>query len=189
MVDVPVVAAVMSILCSMPFARGGRAVPRIMRTNFAQLSSTSCLSPVERSLTFPRRMQKPPWLVRGGWDSPGWNWGYANGEAHDKAAVLRSKLRTQKQRGAWLQELSSKDSEIDWEEVKLALALKWQRAIRERRDQAGWCHVLEEMRLARSKKLESRLEPTSIEDSGESVNACKVAIQALEALDFERKGL
>ena len=33
-------------------------------------------------------------LSRRGWADPGWNWGSANGAAHDEAMALRSRLRS-----------------------------------------------------------------------------------------------
>jgi hypothetical protein len=40
---------------------------------------------------------------------------------------------------------------VEWEDVKLVLALKWQKAARERRDGGaeGYAYVMEQMRLAR----------------------------------------
>ncbi|GAB5360666.1 hypothetical protein AAMO2058_000646900 [Amorphochlora amoebiformis] len=86
--------------------------------------------------------------VQGGWSSPHWNWGYAQGEAHDRALVLRRRLSTPLSREKWLTASQEKGSDVDFEEVKLCLALAWQRAARELRDKGG-ADVLEDMRLAK----------------------------------------
>ncbi|KAK3271326.1 hypothetical protein CYMTET_20316 [Cymbomonas tetramitiformis] len=86
-----------------------------------------------------------------GWASPTWNWGYANGDAHDAAYSLRQKLAKEKARRKWLNSLACNPALVPWEEVKLALALLWQKAARERRDGGltGWGFVLEQMSAAR----------------------------------------
>lgn len=60
------------------------------------------------------------------WGTSSWNWGSAIGDAHDAAAVLRQKLRSDKARSDYI--LSLKRGGIDdWLEVQLCLALVWQR--------------------------------------------------------------
>mmetsp|Transcript_28070 Transcript_28070/g.45023 ORF Transcript_28070/g.45023 Transcript_28070/m.45023 type:complete len:188 (-) Transcript_28070:96-659(-) len=66
------------------------------------------------------------------WGSPGWNWGSAQGAAHDLAGPLRARLQAQDQRLQWLERL--RNGEVDWEEAKLSLALLFQKAAHERRD-------------------------------------------------------
>lgn len=84
------------------------------------------------------------------WANPNWRWGYGIGLAHDEAAKLRAKLRSSEQRSLWLDEMVSPSGGVDWEEVKLALALKWQRD-RERGDDAiaAYNQVMEQLRLAK----------------------------------------
>lgn len=69
-----------------------------------------------------------------GWGEPGWNWGYAVGEAHDLAAELRPRLGSQAQREAWLRAAVSPASPVPLDEAKLCLGLRVQRC---GRSQAG----------------------------------------------------
>ena len=61
-----------------------------------------------------------------GWSDPDWNWGSANGAAHDAAARLRAALSSTESREAYLAAVSA--GSASWEESKLALALLCQRA-------------------------------------------------------------
>ena len=65
--------------------------------------------------------------VIGQWSEPGWNWGSANGEAHEEALRLRSSLSTPDQRERFLTDVGMLDEE-DWEDSKVVLALTCQRA-------------------------------------------------------------
>lgn len=80
--------------------------------------------------------------VLGLWGTREWNWGFANGLAHDEAFKLRSRLSSPANREAWLKSVG--DGEIDQEEVKLCLALKWQRAGHERRA-GGYLEVMDRL--------------------------------------------
>eukprot|EP00287_Rhodomonas_sp_CCMP768_P002193 CAMPEP_0196735596 /NCGR_PEP_ID=MMETSP1091-20130531/13982_1 /TAXON_ID=302021 /ORGANISM="Rhodomonas sp., Strain CCMP768" /LENGTH=155 /DNA_ID=CAMNT_0042079249 /DNA_START=171 /DNA_END=638 /DNA_ORIENTATION=- len=85
------------------------------------------------------------------WANPEWRWGYGVGLAHDQAAILRAKLRTPDSRSAWLDTMVSGSGEVGWEEVKLALALKWQRANRVMNGDAmtAYNQVMEQLRKAK----------------------------------------
>jgi len=61
------------------------------------------------------------------WSDPDWNWGSANGKAHDEALRLRKALRLPEQRQAFLTGVGMMDP-LDWEDSKIVLALKCQRA-------------------------------------------------------------
>eukprot|EP00798_Chlamydomonas_sp_ICE-L_P011093 gene11093-18707_t len=86
-----------------------------------------------------------PNAVKSGWASPTWNWGSARGDAHDEAFKLRNKLGTKQSRMSWLGEVmkagpgggeaADLPCPITWCEGKLALALLWQKAARERNDE------------------------------------------------------
>ena len=80
------------------------------------------------------------------WADPDWKWGYAAGKAHDSAAVLRRALSSADNRQKWVTALLN-DEKMDWEVVKLCLALKWQKAAREGRDggKGGYGDVLERL--------------------------------------------
>ena len=89
--------------------------------------------------TIPLRMS--------GWSSPSWNWGSAVGDAHNEAMRIRGALRDEELRRQWLVSMIGGSSAVEWEDVKLVLALKWQKAARERRD-ADYGFVMERLRLA-----------------------------------------
>lgn len=61
-----------------------------------------------------------------GWSDVGWNWGSANGDAHDVAMRVRSDLATPEARVKFLQDTSAGASSFD--DAKMALALGCQRA-------------------------------------------------------------
>eukprot|EP00242_Pyramimonas_sp_CCMP2087_P009927 CAMPEP_0198201992 /NCGR_PEP_ID=MMETSP1445-20131203/5038_1 /TAXON_ID=36898 /ORGANISM="Pyramimonas sp., Strain CCMP2087" /LENGTH=171 /DNA_ID=CAMNT_0043872685 /DNA_START=318 /DNA_END=833 /DNA_ORIENTATION=- len=85
------------------------------------------------------------------WASPTWNWGSARGDAHDEALKIRTKLNAPQSRSTWLEQMVTTDSLVSWSEVKLVLALKWQRAAHARRDggEAGYGYVMEQLRRAK----------------------------------------
>lgn len=62
-----------------------------------------------------------------GWGDPSWNWGYAVGEAHDRAAELRPRLRTVGERESWLRSVIALDSIVPLDEAKLCFGLRVQR--------------------------------------------------------------
>lgn len=62
-----------------------------------------------------------------GWKSPQWNWGSAVGTGHDCAAICRRAYGTSETRQELVSTLLSGESAIDFEEVKLTLALAWQK--------------------------------------------------------------
>eukprot|EP00241_Pyramimonas_parkeae_P010629 CAMPEP_0114227554 /NCGR_PEP_ID=MMETSP0058-20121206/1854_1 /TAXON_ID=36894 /ORGANISM="Pyramimonas parkeae, CCMP726" /LENGTH=240 /DNA_ID=CAMNT_0001338407 /DNA_START=27 /DNA_END=750 /DNA_ORIENTATION=- len=83
-----------------------------------------------------------------GWGSPNWKWGYAVGDAHDAAAKVRSQLRAPAVRAGWLQAVTCDPKRVSWFEIKLVLALAWQRAARDDGGPNGFRAVMENMRLA-----------------------------------------
>jgi len=72
-----------------------------------------------------------------GWTSPEWNWGYGSGTGHDCAAICRRRYAALEARKNLVDELlrpnnaaadnNNARDRIDFEEVKLVLALAWQR--------------------------------------------------------------
>lgn len=73
-------------------------------------------------------------IPNSGWKAPQWNWGYAVGTGHDCAAVCRDRYYSRKARLALIQELCAAPTRNpehreprNFEEVKLVLALAWQR--------------------------------------------------------------
>ncbi len=89
------------------------------------------------------------------WTSPRWNWGSANGDAHDAAAVVRATLNTDvERRREWLVALISSTPVmrlVPWEEAKLVMALAWQLSGHRGTDacargDGSWLEVMERMR-------------------------------------------
>jgi hypothetical protein len=71
-------------------------------------------------------------VPQSGWQSPVWNWGSAVGTGHDCAKICRQKYSSRKERHVLVHQLRSAqgtgdDIPVDFEEVKLILALAWQR--------------------------------------------------------------
>lgn len=72
-------------------------------------------------------------IPNSGWRSPQWNWGSAVGTGHDCAAICRRQYATRPQRQELIQHLLkpaipvSERIPLNFEEVKLVLALAWQR--------------------------------------------------------------
>jgi hypothetical protein len=68
-----------------------------------------------------------------GWASPKWNWGYAAGTGHDCARICRNKYQSRPSRAQLMLDLQNagRGDDIghatDLEEIKLILALAWQR--------------------------------------------------------------
>ena len=60
-----------------------------------------------------------------GWKSPQWNWGYAVGTGHDCARICRKLYETRSARQDLLQNIETRPENM--EEIKLILALAWQR--------------------------------------------------------------
>jgi hypothetical protein len=69
-----------------------------------------------------------------GWTSPEWNWGYASGSGHNCATICRQKYTTRNERSKLVEKLvdapnlqRNKRDPQNFEEIKLILALAWQR--------------------------------------------------------------
>lgn len=106
-------------------------------------------------------------IPNSGWTSSQWNWGYASGTGHDCAAICRNRYKTSTSRQEFVQSLllsgSSSDNDddeppdtsINFEEVKLVLALAWQRGRWDGSDggSGGYGDVLNEM--ANAQRYES----------------------------------
>ena len=96
--------------------------------------------------------------VIGQWSEPGWNWGSANGDAHDEAMRLRSSLSTPEKRERFLTDVGMLDEE-DWEDSKVVLALACQRAAKlcyakdypafGEEDQLAWRALMNDMAACR----------------------------------------
>lgn len=98
------------------------------------------------------------------WSRPEWNWGSAVGTAHDCAAICRNQYQTRQKRRELVRNLlepaEAPEARIpkNFEEVKLILALAWQRGRWDGSDggQGGYQDVLQ--RLAKGRRYEVTLE-------------------------------
>ena len=139
-----------------------------------------------------------------GWADPSWNWGSANGAAHDEAMKVRGALATPEARKSFLFLVFAGQAPI--ETVKMALALKCQRARNMGYDspQRGWEELMEEMAACRfegsdgeellCQAIRSRLATPPPEPlagtAGAGINQFNVlASAAFAELGFEERGL
>ena len=74
-------------------------------------------------------------MKKRGWSSSNWNWGYAQGEAHDLAISVRSSLQSPTSRERFIAKCVN--NQIDIEEIKMVLALRFQMAARQGKDGNG----------------------------------------------------
>ena len=95
--------------------------------------------------------EKPP----PSWGSEGWNWGSANGAAHDKAAIVRAQFAKRHRRTSFM--AWAKCGTVDAGDLKMALALSCQRARNLGYDENGkWESLMDEM--AAAQYMDSKLE-------------------------------
>lgn len=91
-------------------------------------------------------------VPRSGWRSTAWNWGYASGTGHDCARICRDRYSTRQARIDLVSQLQQGQAEpANFEEVKLVLALAWQRGRWDGSDggAGGFGEVLAEMAAAK----------------------------------------
>jgi hypothetical protein len=136
----------------------------------------------------------PGVIMSSSWSLPDWRWGYANGTAHDVAMRVRSALSTPQSRAGFLKSLRSPDSAPPLDEVKMVLALAWQRARNYGYDDADWEGAMEDMAACRfegeggSERLAQAIRARlGGGEAGSAVEA--LAAQSLDVLQFERRGL
>ena len=150
--------------------------------------------------------EKPP----PSWGSEGWNWGSANGAAHDKAAIVRALFAKRHRRTSFM--AWAKCGTVDAGDLKMALALSCQRARNLGYDENGkWESLMDEMAVAQY--MDAKLEfidypklagavnerlPTPFtfdeflaSESEGTLEEYPVAVvaRALEELDFVNNGL
>jgi hypothetical protein len=109
-----------------------------------------------------------------GWQSPTWNWGYAQGTGHDCAAICRRQYATRQSRQELVDNLllvakhDKADSTLEptnFEEVKLILALAWQNGRWDGSDggpRGGYGTVLAAM--AEANRYEARLGESDVSE-------------------------
>lgn len=66
-----------------------------------------------------------------GFSDPNWNWGSSNGTGHDAAMAIRQTLGTNDRRKEFVRNLGANSEAIGIDDIKLALALRFQRASHE----------------------------------------------------------
>mmetsp|Transcript_27272 Transcript_27272/g.26084 ORF Transcript_27272/g.26084 Transcript_27272/m.26084 type:complete len:186 (+) Transcript_27272:133-690(+) len=72
------------------------------------------------------RMSYP--VVGTGFADPNWNWGSSVGKGHEAAMKLRLKLGNSDSRAGFIKKIVQGSEEFNLEDIKLALALRFQRA-------------------------------------------------------------
>ena len=148
-------------------------------------------------------------VLRMGWSDAKWNWGSAIGEAHDVAMITRQKFGTEASRSAYIQRLgkASSISDVDLEELKMVLALRFQRAAREGKDGSGrgWdimCNMAEckyenegisllggDLQACIENLPKGLVEIVVLEGDGSPLSLPAMAAQCLAGTDFIRIGL
>ena len=86
----------------------------------ALLSTLTAALVLQHAAVTRTRCRDTKLQVIGQWSEPGWNWGSANGEAHNEALRIRSSLSTPDQRERFLTDVGMLDEE-DWEDSKVVL--------------------------------------------------------------------
>ena len=112
------------------------------------------------SRTSSNNNSKEIYGVKGsGWTAPEWNWGYAQGTGHTCAAICREMYATREARQRLVDNLLEANLEkpSDVEEIKLILALEWQRGRWDGSDggPGGYSQVLSSMAQARRYEIGS----------------------------------
>ena len=119
---------VMFPLLSLLFLTSAFHTPYFQRQRLHPIKMTYYPSPTETN----KEVYNIP---NSGWKSKQWNWGYAQGTGHDCAAICRRRWDNRNERQKLVQSLldpvefksTYPDSEVPFEEIKLILALAWQR--------------------------------------------------------------
>jgi hypothetical protein len=114
-------------------------------------------------------------IANSGWTNPQWNWGYARGTGHDCAAICRNRYQSRASREMLVQQLLLDHEEpptTNIEEVKLVLALAWQKGRWDGSDggRGGYGDVLAYM--AQAERYEPKRTSIIQEQAEEERNAC-----------------
>lgn len=108
----------------------------------------SILVHTSHALAMPQEIYNVP---GSGWTAPDWNWGYAQGSGHTCAAICRDLYATREARDALVRQLLDAQPEPPVPEIKLILALEWQRGRWDGTDggRGGYGDVLSTMAAAK----------------------------------------
>ena len=94
------------------------------------VASSSSGSSFVDGFSMPKTTSKTIYgIPNSGWTSSSWNWGSASGTGHDCAKICRQRYSTKEKRLNLINSLILTDDTakaIDFEEVKLVMALAWQ---------------------------------------------------------------
>lgn len=140
-------------------------------------------------------------IPRSGWTSPEWRWGYGKGTGHDAAKICREQYASSQSRTELVQTLIAADStEPNFEEVKLVLALAWQRGRSNGSDggRGGYGEVLATMAKAQRYEVGNECDKLLVQDmqqrftllnpSDEEVKLMETAVESIDSnVDFARR--
>ena len=98
---------------------------------FIVLLLTSSLTTLVESFPLISRPQSFRMKSVSGFSDPNWNWGSSYGTGHDAAMAIRQSLGTANRRKEFLKSLVENSEKVSVDDVKLALALRFQRASHE----------------------------------------------------------
>jgi hypothetical protein len=120
------------------------------------------------SSAFSLYMKEIYGIPRSGWTSSAWNWGSAVGTGHDCAAICRRQFESRQSRASLVADLS-KGKGPPFEEVKLVLALAWQRGRWDGSDGGvgGYGEVLNAMAQARRYEVGDECDRLLVQDMKE----------------------
>jgi hypothetical protein len=90
--------------------------------------------PIRGTMTALTRSKQVYGVPHSGWSSPQWNWGYGSGTGHDCAVICRTRYATSESRTKLVESLILMHPDTDVEEIKLVLALLWQKCRRDNSD-------------------------------------------------------
>jgi len=144
-------------------------------------------------------------LIGSGWASPKWNWGYADGTGHDCAMICREQWNSREARADLVNKLLNplkvderlsmqeieNSREPPFEEIKLILALAWQRGRWDATDggSGGYGEVLSMMAKANIYELEDQdaCSKILVQDMMDRFNLI-ASSAALDEMDILSKG-
>lgn len=141
------------------------------------------------SSAFSLYMKEIYGIPNSGWTSPDWNWGYGTGTGHDCAAICRREFATRQSRASLVTDLLAMEGP-PFEEVKLVLALAWQRGRWDGSDggRGGYGNVLNAMAQAERYEVGDECNGLLVQDMQEryhSLDPTDADKEAMMTLDLE----
>ena len=112
-------------------------------------ASASSSSPNENAICNTDDQSSQIFGIEASWSSPDWNWGSPFGLGHDCAMKCRRRFATQEQRRELVNSLVHADTDTqvlsNFEDVKMVLALAWQRGRKFDPDLEAFGQILDQM--------------------------------------------